>query len=97
MILHTVIFKIKEETPEEKVQTMIDNLNNLEGKIEEINWIKAGKNFSTRSKGFEILLNSEFASKEALSAYAIHPEHVKVVENDVKPIISDIIALDIES
>ena len=96
MILHTVILKIKEGTQDNLIDTMISNLNVLDSQIPEINWIKAGRNFSERSKGFDVLLNSEFESKEALEKYSIHPAHVAVVEQDIKPIICDIIAVDIE-
>ncbi len=96
MIYHTVLFKLKEEATQAQGLAMTDALNALVGKIPTLQLMKAGKNFSNRSKGYEYMLVSTFADKEGLEAYAIHPEHVAVVEKYVRPIAADILAVDIE-
>lgn len=37
----------------------------------------------------DILLDSAFESEEALKAYTIHPEHVRVGTNYVKPVVKN--------
>ncbi|ANQ47548.1 Dabb family protein [Flammeovirga sp. MY04] len=96
MINHTVLFKFKEEATQEQIQAMVDALQALGGKIDEIKEIHVKENFSERAKGFTIMLYSLFESKEALEAYQVHPAHVAVVTDHVKPILGDIMAIDIE-
>ncbi|WVW78223.1 hypothetical protein I302_100175 [Kwoniella bestiolae CBS 10118] len=49
-----------------------------------------------RAKGFNWGLYSIFSSAEALQKYAVSEAHVKVVENNVKPNVEDLIAYDFE-
>jgi hypothetical protein len=39
-----------------------------------------GINFSEATVAYDLVLISEFFSKEALSSYQMHPEHVKVAD-----------------
>ena len=96
MINHTVLFKIKDEATSSQVSSMISALNALEGKIDEIKEIHVKENFSDRAKGFSVVLYSKFESEETLNKYQVHPAHVEVVKNHVKPILEDILVADIE-
>lgn len=96
MINHTVLFKIKSEATEEQVQAMIDGLNALQDKIEEIEEIIVRKNFSERSQGHSVMLYSTFKSKEALESYQVHEAHKAVVVDYVKPIMESLLVGDIE-
>ncbi|WWC68146.1 uncharacterized protein I206_102069 [Kwoniella pini CBS 10737] len=49
-----------------------------------------------RAKGFNWGLYSVFSSPDALQKYAVSEAHVKVVENNVKPNVEDLIAYDFE-
>ncbi|KAI3765436.1 hypothetical protein L2E82_15469 [Cichorium intybus] len=40
------------------------------------------------------MLHSRYRSKEDLREYAVHPEHVRVVTENIKPIVDDIMAVD---
>ncbi|KAI3507861.1 hypothetical protein L1887_22856 [Cichorium endivia] len=40
------------------------------------------------------MLHSRYRSKEDLREYAVHPEHVRVVIENIKPIVDDIMAVD---
>ena len=52
------------------------------------------ENLSERARGFTLVLFSRFVSKEALAAYAVHPEHMRVVEAIVKPAVDEVIVAD---
>ncbi|ORX36660.1 hypothetical protein BD324DRAFT_626696 [Kockovaella imperatae] len=49
-----------------------------------------------RAKGFNWGLYSVFASREALDKYTVSEAHVKVVTENVKPNIEDVMAYDFE-
>ena len=97
MIYHTVLFKIKESASAEAVEKMITGLNALGSKIKELKFISVNHNFSTRSKGYNVVLMSAFEDKRSLEAYQVHPEHVSAVENYVKPVIDELVVGDIEA
>lgn len=96
MINHTVLFKLKEQTTATEKQALIDALQNLKSEISELKEIQVKENFSDRSKDFKVILFSLFNSKADLDAYQVHPAHVRVVKENVKPILEDILVSDIE-
>lgn len=55
-------------------------LEALPTKINEIKFFEVGVNFSDASVAYDLVLVSEFLSKEALFSYQKHPEHVKVAD-----------------
>ena len=80
MIVHIVMFKFKEENRESNILKAKELLNALEGKISELVSMEVGVNFDTADRAFDLSLYSKFQTKEDLNAYAIHSEHLKVVE-----------------
>ncbi|MBL7958754.1 Dabb family protein [bacterium] len=96
MIEHIVMFKIKRNTPADKINSMTESLNGLKNKIPELIDMHAGVNFSHRNKGFDVMLVSRFRNKEDLKIYVDHPEHRKVIEEMIQPIREDVIVGDLE-
>ncbi len=80
MIVHIVMFTFKEENKKENIEKAKELLNGLTTKIDELISIEVGVNFDTADRAMDLSLYSKFASKEDLNSYAIHPEHLKVVE-----------------
>ena len=56
--------------------------------------MSCGENFTKRSQGFGFGLRVLLESESELNIYLEHPAHVKVVNEMVKPIISDLIVID---
>ena len=48
------------------------------------------------SSNADIMLDSTLESEEALKAYAVHPAHVKVADERVKPFTAQRVCLDFE-
>lgn len=83
MINHVVLFKLKDFPKEEKqvVRGKIKSmLEGLEGKIDELKYIEVGLNVDAQTSDYDICLMTHFESREDLKAYAVHPEHMKVVD-----------------
>ena len=85
MVKHIILWKLKDEfnTPEIK-KDIKDGLESLLGVIDGLVEIKV-QTECLESSNADVMLYSVFNSKEALSAYAIHPEHVKVADQKVRP------------
>ncbi|MBD3825017.1 MAG: Dabb family protein [Epsilonproteobacteria bacterium] len=80
MIVHIVMFKFKEENKAINIARVQAKLNRLEDLIPELKSMEVGINFTQSERAFDLSLYSTFESEEDLKAYAVHPEHLKVVE-----------------
>jgi len=82
MIKHIVIWKLKNKTlPLDRCADALaikNALENLIGKIPGLLKTEVGFDFREKETSGDIVLYSEFESREALENYQEHPEHVKV-------------------
>lgn len=96
MIEHIVLFRWTETASKEAVENVITELRGLKSKIPGIVDLSCGANFCDRAKGYTHGLVVRFKDRAALETYGPHPEHQRVVQNLIKPIAADILALDYE-
>jgi len=74
------MFKFKDENKNSNIAEVTKRLNALEALIPVLKKMEVGINFTESQRAFDLSLYSTFETKEDLDAYAIHPEHLKVVE-----------------
>ena len=79
MIGHIVLFKFKEENKIQNIERAKELLLALEDLIPELVMMQVGINFDSADRAMDLSLYSLFESKEDLTRYASHPEHLKVV------------------
>jgi hypothetical protein len=85
MVKHIILWKLKEEYNNEEIKLGIkEGLESLKGVIPGLLEIKV-QTEALGSSNADVLLYSVFENKEALCAYAVHPEHVKVADEKVRP------------
>ena len=79
MIKHIVFWKLKEEanglSKEENAKAIKQKLESLNGQIEGLINIEVGIDFLHSAESADIVLYSEFESKDALNFYQQHPLH----------------------
>jgi len=80
MVVHIVMFQFKEEHKQANMIQAKQMLENLMGVVPTLKSIDVGVNFSTQERAMDLSIITTFESKEGLEAYALHPEHLKVVE-----------------
>lgn len=80
MIVHIVMFKFKDENKSSNTEEVLKRLNGLTQLIPTLKSMEVGVNFTPSDRAFDLSLYSTFETKEDLDAYALHPEHLKVVE-----------------
>lgn len=80
MIIHMVMFKFKDENKVLNMAKVKSRLENLESKIDVLKSMEVGINFNEGDRAFDLSLYSTFETEEDLEAYAVHEEHLKVVE-----------------
>jgi len=80
MIVHIVMFKFKEENKKANIIQAKQMLENLMGAVPSLRSIDVGVNFAEEERAMDLSIITSFESKESLEAYAVHPEHLKVVD-----------------
>lgn len=99
MIKHVILWKIKEEISNEEKEKIKEGIKaGLEGLIDKVPGIveiKVNTN-GLQSSNADVMLDSTFESEEALKNYAVHPEHVKVADNNVRPYMEVRMCMDYE-
>jgi hypothetical protein len=93
---HVVLFKLKSDAPEIQKEALLRNLLALRDRIPGVFQASAGVNFSARAQGYTHGFVVRFKDRPALEAYVVHPAHVAVVEQYVKPVSEAVLALDYE-
>ena len=88
MVKHVILWQLKDEyTEEQKTEIKAGikaGLESLAGKIPGLVEIKVQVD-RLASSNAEVMLDSTFESEEALKGYSVHPEHVKVADEKVRP------------
>lgn len=99
MVKHVILWQLKEEFSEEEKTTICagikEGLESLMGKIPGLIEIKVNAN-GLSSSNADVMLDSTFESEEALQGYAVHPEHVKVADEKVRPFTASRVCMDYE-
>jgi len=84
MIRHIVMFKMKESAEgadkSENLNKLKSGLGSLVGMIPEIRSFDVGQDVLNTAFSYDLVLCSEFDSKDDLFRYQKHPEHVKIAE-----------------
>jgi len=95
MVQHIVLFKLKPETTEEKVEKMMRDTRIQLLKIPEVLSVKCGKRIDPASE-WPFFIAVEFESMDKLAVYIDDPIHLKYVQDVIKPSITERLALDYE-
>lgn len=77
MIKHIVMWTLKEKN-QDKALEIKKGLEGLKEKLSYIKFIEVGINFNTTDSAYDIVLNSDFETKEDLQKYQVSEEHLKV-------------------
>jgi len=71
--------KFKDQERQNTLLELKRRLEELPALIESIKFFRVGLNFTDLPTAFDLVIDSDFDSKEGLTAYSVHPDHQKVV------------------
>ncbi len=80
MVVHIVMFQFQDENKKANIIQAKQMLESLMGAVPSLKSIDVGINFADEARAMDLSIITAFESKEDLEAYAIHPEHLKVVD-----------------
>ena len=90
MVKHVIVWTLKDEySAEEKADIkkgIKDGLEGLKGKVPGLVEIKVYTEGLASSNG-DLMLDSTLIDEAALKGYAVHPDHVAVADNKVRPFV----------
>ncbi|KAF9181919.1 hypothetical protein BGZ51_005120 [Haplosporangium sp. Z 767] len=96
-VAHIILLKVKPSLTEEQAHDILKAVaalkDQLPGVVESVH---LGVNFAARAKGFTHGFTMVFKDKAALETYDKSPEHIKAVQEIIRPNIDDILAFDYE-
>lgn len=81
MFKHIVMWNVRGASPDERrrnIETLKSAFESLRGRVPGLLHLEIGIDESRVDYACDVVLYSEFASREALEAYASHPEHLRV-------------------
>ena len=99
MVKHIILWTLREEysgTKKEEIKQGIkEHLEGLNGKIPGVCDIKVITN-GLESSNADAMLDSTFVDEEALKGYAVHPDHVAVANEFIRPFLATRVCMDYE-
>ena len=95
MVHHIVLFKLKPEVTNEKLETMMMSTRMMLLKIPEVLSVKCGKKINP-SADWPFFIAVDCESMDKLALYLDDPIHLKFVEDIIKPNTTERLALDYE-
>ena len=82
MIKHIVFWRLNESAygndKKTNAQILKEKLLAMQGKVKGLLKVEVGFDFSYEKDSCDVVLYSEFTSKEALHQYQIHPDHEEI-------------------
>lgn len=99
MVKHIILWKLKEgfsDAQKQEIKAGIKaGLEGLKGIIPGLEEIKVNT-CGLASSNADVMLDSTFTDEAALKNYAVHPKHVEVANNNVRPFTELRLCLDFE-
>ncbi len=99
MVKHIILWNLKDEYSQEQkalIKAEIkEAIEALQGRVPGLLDIKVQIDHLASSNA-DLMLDSTFESEEALKGYAVHPDHVKVADENVRPYTKSRSCLDFE-
>lgn len=99
MVKHIILWQLKDElTPEEKKAIKAGMKEGLEGLVGQVPGLLEVKvqTEGLASSNAEVMLDTTLTDEEALKGYAVHPAHVAVANEKVRPYTKTRMCLDFE-
>jgi hypothetical protein len=99
MVKHIILWTLKEMSEDERNRVKADikaGLEGLAGQIPGLLDIKVVTEGRIETSNADLMLDSSFESFDALKNYAVHPAHVKVADEKVRPFTASRSCLDFQ-
>lgn len=90
MIRHVALFTFTDEVTEDDVARIDASLAALPGLIGEITSYSFGRDLKLGTGTYDYVIIGEFSTVADYETYSVHPEHVRVLGEIIKPFLKDV-------
>ncbi len=80
MIRHIVFFTFRPDAAQAEREAFADRLRRLKEQVPQVRELTVAFDIGKKGNSFELVLDSVFDSMEDVETYAVHPDHVKVLD-----------------
>ena len=81
MVTHIVLIKFREEPGrEENIRKAKELIDGLTTKVPSLRSMETGVNFSPEERAMDLSLIARFDDRKGLEEYAVHPDHLEVID-----------------
>lgn len=92
--VHIVLFKFKEGTTPEQIQSLKEEILKQKGTISGLLDISFGEDFTSRAKGFTHAEVAVFKNRKSLEDFNTSEYHKQLIVTHIRPVLEDILVLD---
>ena len=92
--VHIVLFKFKEGTTPEQIQSLKEEILKQKGTISGLLDISFGEDFTSRAKGFTHAEVAVFKNRKSLEDFNTFEYHKQLIVTHIRPVLEDILVLD---
>jgi hypothetical protein len=96
MIRHVAMFTFVDGVTDDDVRAIDEGLAGLPGVIDAIRSYSFGRDLGFSDTNYDYAVVGEFDSRADLDVYSAHPEHVRVLETCIKPVLKDVVRIQFE-
>jgi hypothetical protein len=96
MIRHIAMFTFVDGVTDEDVRAIDEGLAGLPAAIDAIRSISFGRDLGFTDTNCDYAVVGHFDSRADLDVYSAHPEHVRVLETCIKPVLKDVVRIQFE-
>ena len=90
---HVVMFRWAPDAPAERRTAAVDALHRLRDEIADLGALSVGVDAGIAEGNADVVVVADFPSRDAYLAYAQDPRHTEVVQNFLRPVIAERVAL----
>jgi len=90
MFHHIVMFRFKDGTDSRQIDAITEGLSTLPSEIDVLVAYRFGPDVGITEGSWDYGVAADFAAEAHYADYSIHPAHLRVVEDRVKPFIEDV-------
>lgn len=97
MFRHVVLFRWQEGTEPEEAAAALDEVRRLPSLIPEIRGYSVGEDARVAEGTLDAVVVADFDDETGYRTYAQHPEHVRVVQECLRPLLAERAAVQYEA
>ncbi len=90
---HVVMFRWADDAPADRRDAAVEALRHLGEEVADLGTLSVGVDAGLAEGNADVVVVADFASREDYLAYAQDPRHQKVVQEFVRPVIAERVAL----